>query len=36
MFKVTCPADLQGKAGTPRRFGPGNPQRTAHVQHYLT
>jgi hypothetical protein len=29
MFKVTCLADPQRKAGTPRRLGFGNPQRTA-------
>jgi hypothetical protein len=35
MFKVTCLADPQRKAGTTRRLGPGNPGRTAPVQRYL-
>jgi hypothetical protein len=36
MFKVTCLADPQRKAGTPQRLGPGNPRRMALVQRYLT
>jgi hypothetical protein len=35
MFKVTCLADPQRKAGAPQRLGHENPQRTALVQHYL-
>jgi hypothetical protein len=35
MFNVTCLADLQRKAETPRRLGLGNPQRTALVYRYL-
>jgi hypothetical protein len=36
MFTVTCLTDPQIKAGTPRRLGLTNLQRTALVQRYLT
>jgi hypothetical protein len=35
MVKSTSLAALQRKTGTPRRLGPGSPQRTALAQRYL-
>jgi hypothetical protein len=35
MVKGTCLAALQRRTGTPRRLGPGSPQRAAPVQRYL-
>jgi hypothetical protein len=35
MFKVTCLADPQRKAGNPQGLGLGNPQRTALIQRDL-
>jgi hypothetical protein len=35
MVMDTCLAAPQEKSGTPRRLGPGSPQRTAPTQCYL-